>query len=210
MKILVINPNSDEETNQRLREKAEKLAGGAYSVDVACVKTAPKLMATYEDIANDIPEMRRMVAEGGQYDAFVIACHSDPNLDLIREITPKPVFGIAEASMKMATMYGNSFAVISPSVKSISKKIAIARKYNCEPYFKTTRVCASNEDEDLYRAAKSAVDEDHVDCIVLGCANYANADRYIEKKLGVPVFEGLACALILASGFVMYRKYLEA
>jgi allantoin racemase len=32
------------------------------------------------------------------FDAFVIACHDDPNLDAMKEITAKPVVGIGEAS----------------------------------------------------------------------------------------------------------------
>lgn len=207
MKLLIINPNSDNETNERMREKVSRFVKGAYDVDVVSCRSTPKLVGTYEDIAKAAPDMIDIVRNGDAYNAFIVACHSDPNLDLIKEITDKPVVGIAEASMKFASMSGNSFAVISPSIKSISKKQALARKYHCNELFKTTRVCASYEDEDLYQASKSAVEEEHVDCIVLGCANYTNADRYIEKKLNVPVFDGVACALIVASGLVMYKNY---
>ena len=46
-----------------------------------------------------------------------------------------------------------------------------------------------------------------MDVIVLGCANYANADAYVEKHLGIPVLDGVACALIVASGLVHYQTY---
>lgn len=207
MKILVINPNSDLETNQRMEQKVHTFVRGEYEVDVVSLKSTPKLVSRYEDVAVGAPEMMELVRNGDEYDAFVVACHSDPNLDLLKEITDKPVVGIAEASMKMASMYGNSFAVISPSSRSISKKKALARKYFCDQLFQTTRVSKSNKDEDLLEAARSAVEEEHVDCIVLGCANYVNADKYIEKELKVSVFDGLACALILAAGLVKYKKY---
>ena len=45
-------------------------------------------------------------------DAFVVACVCDPNLKLMREISSKPVVGIGEASMYMATMLGNSFTIL--------------------------------------------------------------------------------------------------
>lgn len=211
MKILVINPNSDLETNKRMVQKIKNYVAGAYEADVVALTTTPLLVSTYEDITKGAIEMTDIIrSKEDEYDAFVIACHSDPNLDLMNEITDKPVVGISEASMKMASMCGSSFAVISPSFRSISKKRALARKYHCEDLFVATRVSKSNEDEDLYEAAKSAVDEEHVDCIVLGCANYANADKYIENKLGVPTFDGLACALMIASGKVMYQRYLKA
>lgn len=207
MRILVINPNSDNETKALMETKIRNFVKGEYEVDVVNVKAAPKLVSSYEDIAVGIPEMMKLVKDGTAYEAFVVACHSDPNLDLLKEITGKPVVGIAEASMKFASMYGNSFAVISPSIHSISKKKALARKYFCNELFQATRVAKSNKEEDILQAAREAVEEAHVDCIVLGCANYANADRLIEKELQIPVFDGLACALILASGLVKYQHY---
>jgi allantoin racemase len=208
MRILIINPNSDAETNKIILKKADAFVCGAYEVDCVNVKNAPKLVSCYEDYVRSTPEMIDIVRNSGdKYDAFIVACHSDPNLDVLREITDKPVVGIAEASMKFASMMGNSFAVISPSKKSISKKLALARKYHCNDLLKTIKVSKGNDEEDLLEASKRAVEEADVDVIVLGCANYANADKYIEKQLKVPVLDGVACALILASGLVAYKKY---
>ncbi|NJO80677.1 MAG: hypothetical protein HC827_20685 [Cyanobacteria bacterium RM1_2_2] len=38
------------------------------------------------------------------FDAFVIACWGDPDVEVAREITTKPVISIAEASMYVANM----------------------------------------------------------------------------------------------------------
>lgn len=143
---------------------------------------------------------------GQDYDAFVVACHSDPNLDLVREITDKPVVGIAEASIKIGAAMGNGYAVISPGPKSISKKIALARKYHCDDLLRTIKVSRSDDKEDLLKAAQEARKEFGVDVIVLGCANYTTADGYIERELGCPVLDGVACALFLAAGLVSYQK----
>lgn len=209
MNILVINPNSDLETNRILKAKADAFLGNAFHVDCVSVKNAPKLVSSYEDYCRSTPEMINIVREGQtKYDAFIVACHSDPNLDVLREISVKPVVGIAEASMKFASMLGNGFAVVSPSPKSISKKYALARKYHCDHLLKTIQVSASDDESDLLAAAAKAVAAAApVDVIVLGCANYANADKYLEKELGIPVLDGLACALILASGLATYQRY---
>lgn len=209
MKILIINPNSDETTDARMRKKAQAFAAGAYQVDVTHVKATPKLMATPEDAAKGLPEMMELVRKGEEYDAFIVACHSDPNLDVLKSITEKPVVGIAEASMKIASMNCNSFAIISPSVHSIPAKHTLARKYLCDELYRGEEVCPDNENESLYQAAARAVERSHVDGIVLGCANYTNADAYIEKRLGVRVFDGVACALMIAAGLAMYRRYLK-
>ena len=173
MKILIINPNSDAETDERLRKKAAAFVRGAYQVDVTHVAATPKLMATPEDAAKGLPEMMELVQRGEEYDSM--NCHS--------------------------------FAVISPSARSISPKRALARKYLCQDLYRGAEVCPENDSENLCRAAERAVERSHVDGIVLGCANYANADAYIERKLGVKVFDGVACALMLAAGLAMYRRY---
>ena len=57
----------------------------------------------------------------------------------------KPVFGIAEASMRMAAMLHGGYAVITPSEKIIPKKFALARKYHCEEELRTVVVSGGNE-----------------------------------------------------------------
>lgn len=208
MKILIINPNSDEQTDAVMAEKAKALNLPGVEVDVAHVTNAPKLVCSYEEQASSAAEMAELVRSGKEvYDAFIVACHSDPNLDLVREIAEKPVVGIAEASLKMAAAMGSGFAVISPSPNSISPKLALANRYRCGELLRTVKVTKSDGREDLLEAAREAVKEFGVEVIVLGCANYANADGYIERELGVPVLDGVACALILASGLACYQEY---
>lgn len=208
MKILIINPNSDEGTNKIIQKKAEEFVDGAYEVDCINVKNAPELVSSYEDYAEAAPEMIDIIRTNeDKYDSFIVACHADPNLDLLKEITDKPVVGIAESSMKIASMLGNSFAVITPSKKIISKKLALARKYHCNDLLKAIKVAKSNDKEDLLEAAKKAAEENDVDVIVLGCANYANEDRYIEKQINLMVLDGVACALIIASGLASYKRF---
>lgn len=207
MKILIINPNSDKNTDLIMKEKADKMNLPDVNVDVIHVTAAPKLVCSYEEQAASTTEMISIVKSTiEKYDAYIVACHSDPNLELVKEIAKKPVVGIAEASMKLATMAGNGFAVISPSKNSISKKIALAQKYHCYDMLRAIKVTRSDSKEDLLDAAKEAVQEFGVDAIVLGCANYANADGYIENQLKIPVFDGVACALIMAAGLVNYQN----
>src|SRR6185369_16537633 len=43
-----------------------------------------------------VPLTKTVASFDGKYDAFVIACYSDPGLHSVREATRKPVLGIAE------------------------------------------------------------------------------------------------------------------
>ena len=49
MKILIINPNSDENTDAIMEEKAKNLSLDGVEVDVVHVTRAPKLVCSYEN-----------------------------------------------------------------------------------------------------------------------------------------------------------------
>jgi len=59
-------------------------------------------------------------------------------------------------------------------------------------------------DEKIFQAAEAAVKEDNAEVLVLGCAGMTGLDKRLQEKLGVPVLDGVVCALIVASGLVNY------
>jgi len=209
LRVLILNPNSDAETEEILRRTAERFVGGRYEFDVVSMKTAPKLVVSYEDQSASAAELAAVVRQNrDRYDAFVLACHGDPNLDLVREIAgEKPVYGIAEASMHMAAIHSGGFAVLSPDASILPKKVALARKYHLEGQLKAVVVSRGNDRGSLLAAAQEALACPAVGAIVLGCANYAGSDAYLQKRLGVPVYDGLIWALILAEGAARSNRY---
>ena len=95
IRILMINPNSDESTCALIRKTVERFPKTGCVVDVMRLATAPVLVATYEDRIIPVQELIQLLREKeDQYDAFVLACHADPNLELAQEISSKPVVGI--------------------------------------------------------------------------------------------------------------------
>ncbi len=210
MKILIINPNSSPEMTAAIQKTAEAYANGDFIVHTELTPGAPEFIDTYEDQEKAAPGMKEIVRKNErEYDAFIVACHCDPNLDLIKEITKKAVIGIGEASMRIASMIGHRFSVISTAKHSIPNKQALIRKYHLEglcasvrsPKFEQAQCSA---EEKYYLTAKDAIDEDMAEVIVLGCAGMAGLDKTLEERLGVPVLDGVVCALIIASGLVRY------
>ena len=203
MRILIINPNSDQATETILRETAEKFVQKRFEFDVVSMTTSPKLVVSYEDQYASAAELAQTIRS-----SLDLACHADPNYDLAKEVAcGKPVFGIAESSMHMAAMRNGGFAVITPSAGIIPKKFALARKYHVEEQLKAVVVSKGNDKQSLLEAAEEALKYPNVSAIVLGCANYAGSDAYIEKKLNVPVYDGVIWALILAEGAVRNKLY---
>jgi allantoin racemase len=209
--ILIINPNSDPHMTGAILRTARNFIRGDY--EVACVSTpgAPRFIETYEDQLRAGPGMVKVLRDNeAAFDAFVVACHCDPNLEAMKEITRKPVVGIGEASMKIASMLGHRFSVVSTDRHSIPHKEALIRKYHLQDLAASVRAPREEDkecsDREKYlRVARSALEEDMAEVIVLGCAGMAGLDKYLEKRLGVPVLDGVVCALIIAAGLVKYN-----
>lgn len=208
MKILIINPNSSPDMTASIQKAALAYADGDFEVTTLPTPGAPEYIDYYTDAAVAAPGMMQLVRENeAEYDAFIVACHCDPNLDLLKQITDKPVVGIGEASMKLASMLGHSFSVVSAGTHSIPNKQAIIRKYHLEGCAASVRgpkePCDEGSAESPYlSAARAAIDEDLAEVIVLGCAGFTGLASSMSEKLGVPVLDGVVCALIIASGLV--------
>ena len=211
MKLLIINPNSDKQMSQAILSSATHFSDGDFDVDCLSTLGAPLFIDTYQDTATALPGMVEILKKHeADYDAFIVACHCDPNLDLMKELTNKPMVGIGEASMKIATMLGHRFSVISTDSRSVPNKEALIRNYHLQDLLASVKfpiaALENRSDEEKYLlTAQAAIEEDMAEVIVLGCAGMTGLDKRLEQKLGVPVLDGVVCALIIAAGLVKYQ-----
>lgn len=208
MRICILNPNSSAEMTEVIQTNARNFAAGDFQVDCIRNEGAPAFIGCYEDMYESTGGMVRTVKERqGDYDAFIVACHSDPALDLLKEISEKPVVGICEASVKLATMLGHRFSVVSTGQRPIPEKQALCRKYGVESSLAS--VVGPEEfrsdwhgAEGFIASGRKAIERDGAEVLVLGCAGMGHITKQMEAELGVPVLDGVVCALIVAAGFV--------
>lgn len=208
MKICIINPNSSLDMTEVIQRNARNFAAGEFEVDCIPTPGAPEFIGCYEDMHESEAGMVKLVKEKQEeYDAFIVACHSDPGLDLLKEISAKPVVGICEASLKLATMLGHSFSVVSTGQRPVPHKEALCRKYGVESSLAS--VVGPREFRTDWHSADSfietgrrAIQEDGAEVLVLGCAGMGHITKRMEEELGVPVLDGVVCALIVATGLV--------
>ena len=111
MKIKVINPNTTLEMTEGIGEAARSVAGAGTEIVAVSPEFGPESIESYYDeqvaACGVLDEVRKGEAEG--VDAYVIACYGDPGLHAAREVTEKPVVGIAEASFYTASMVAARF-----------------------------------------------------------------------------------------------------
>ena len=124
-RILVINPNSTEAVTKGIDSAMEPLRmPGGPTIECVTLKEGPpgiESQAHVEQVVGPIGEMVKK--RDNDCSAFVIACYSDPGLHAAREITTKPVLGIAECGILTALTLGQRFGVISILRKSIPRHL---------------------------------------------------------------------------------------
>ncbi|WP_054901239.1 aspartate/glutamate racemase family protein [Pseudomonas sp. NBRC 111131] len=115
MKILLINPNTSEETTRMMVSIAGKYAPAHWHItgitlsNSAAVINTPELL---EDARQEIL-MRAAEREFEGFDAVIVAAFGDPGLDALRSSLAVPVVGIGESAIQAATAQGRPFAVVS-------------------------------------------------------------------------------------------------
>ena len=113
MKIKIINPN----TTQAMTDGILKAALSAASPDTEITAVSPDRGPVSIECWHDevfaatgvVEEVHKGETLEGGYDAYITACYGDPGLNPAREVTDKPVIGIAEASMHLATFVAYKF-----------------------------------------------------------------------------------------------------
>ena len=212
MKILCINPNSSPEVTKAIEGICKEYALPNSEVEVKCIEEAPSGIESYHDAAiSEKYLLERFEEWKGKYDGFIIACHSDIGVDLLRELTDKPVIGIGEASMLLALPLGHKFSILSLKKKKIPQKEDLVKKYGFENRCASVRITGlgvvgddKEKREKLIQEGEKAVEEDGAEVLILGCAGMAGLDKEIEKIVNVPVIDGVVSALMLIESLIRY------
>lgn len=205
-KILVINPNSNETVTVGLRESLAEFSNQA-DIDCCTLAEGPFGIETDEDIARVAPLVAQKILAALEYDAFVIACYSDPGLAESRKLSGMPVFGMQQSAVETAVSFGGRFGVLALSDESIRRHTAYIRKLGFaaqlagELPLNISVDQAANDEGTLAKViatGRRLIDEYGASSLILGCAGMAAIKRTAETKLPVPVIEPAQAAVGLA------------
>ncbi len=220
MKIKIINPN----TTQAMTDGILKAALSAASPDTEITAVSPDRGPISIECWHDeafaatgvVEEVHKGETLEGGYDAYITACYGDPGLNPAREVTDKPVIGIAEASMHLATFVAYKFSVVTilPRWKMVMDEVI--HRYGLESRCASVRCTdmevlefESNPEKgarELYEMSLRAINEDKAEAICLGCAGMVEFAADLQKKLGCPVFDGVTAAVKVAESLVSLNK----
>ena len=221
-RILVINPNSNEAVTDGLREAVAGLVSpGRLEVTCETMQDGPFGLETQAHVDGVVMLLRARVlacsAQDAQahdtqaHDAYVIACYSDPGLHACREVTTKPVFGIAACGMLAAMARAETFGVIAIRDVSIRRHMRMMRQMGIISALAGERAldmsvaeAASGEGtlDRMIAVGRELRDKDRAQSIVMGCAGMARHRAPLEQALGIPVIDPTQAAVAIAIGAV--------
>ena len=209
-RILIINPNSNVTVTRGIDAAVAPMrCAGRLQIDCTTLEQGPFGIESDDDIRSVLPlVVREISSRNGDYDAFVIACYSDPGLEESRAVSRKPVFGIQESAISLSASYERKFGVLALGRESIQRHIAYVRDMGMQAFHAGERPIDVSVDEaandpatleKIVATARELIEQDGAETVILGCAGMAAHRRTAQAALGVPVIDPVQAAVTMAA-----------
>jgi len=208
--IVVINPNSNQAVTDGLAEALTGLRGAAR---IECVTLAegPFGIESQRHVDQVALPLAALIETRPDAAAFVIACYSDPGIDLCRATARVPVFGIQESGVLTALARGDRFGVFAIAEASIPRHLRYMRRMGVDHRLAGERALNMSVDESARGAGTLArlteVGQDLIgdgaDVLILGCAGMARHRAPLQAALDRPVIDPTQAAVAMAMGAVL-------
>jgi len=197
--VLAINAN----TSSSITDLVAKHLRASLSPDVALRAVTGRFGAAY--ISTEISHAIAAHAALDAYaqhaqgcDAVLVACFGEPGLFALREISPVPVVGMAEASMRLASKQGR-FSIVTGGKRWTVMLERLAHSLGLGEGLARVRSIALTgaqiaADPDaaldtLAQECRAARSEDGAGAVILGGAGLAGLGVRVERLVGFPVID---------------------
>ncbi len=215
MKLLFVNPNSTASMTEKVRETACAVLPDHVDI-IACSNTeGPASIQGAEDGELAIPGMLKVIQSGldSGVDGIVIACFDDTGIEQVRAMSDTPVLGIGQAAYHASMLAGHRFSVVTTLSVSVPVLEANIKAFGVQPYCCNVRASevpvlelekpGSGAEARISLEIERALNEDHCEAIVLGCAGMTDLAARLSLKHKVPVIDGVAAAAGLIHGLAL-------
>ena len=211
--IIVINPNSNEHVTSSMDTALEPLrsANGPVIKSVTNLDGPPGI-ESQQDADSAAVQVIDIIKRNNSADAFVIACFSDPGIYAAREVTNKPVFGIAESGILTALSLGSSFGILAILDTSVPRHIRYIRSLGLEKRLAGDLaiglgVAELSDEKKTFRrlleVGRKLRDNHESSVLILGCAGMARYRHGLQESLGIPVIDPSQAAVSMAVSAVL-------
>ena len=216
MRLLLANPNTTQAVTDMVAAAACRTASPGTEIIARTGRFGAAVIGTRAELAvAEHASLDLLAREAAGCDAAIIAASTDSGLRAARELLDGPVLGLTESALHIACLLGARFGTLTLSARSAAILREMIDGYGLAARCAAQR-CAEATPQALLAdpqgvtallavQAKTLVAEG-ADCVVLIGAVMADRTEAIEAKLGVPVIEGVSCAVLLAEALVRLRR----
>lgn len=212
MKLLLVNPNSTASMTHKAAAAARRVARPDTQVIATTSKSGPASIEGFYDVAVCVLGLLEEAARHRDVDAVIIACFDDTGLDAMRCLFDVPVIGIGEAAFHAAAMVSHRFSVVTTLSRSVAGISDNLKRYGLDAKCASVRatdipVLKLEENDpaslaDIRAEVAAAIEHDKAEAVVLGCAGMADLMQELSEEFGIPVIDGIACAVGMAEALV--------
>ncbi|MFK7892783.1 MAG: aspartate/glutamate racemase family protein [Granulosicoccus sp.] len=209
--VIVINPNSNIAVTSGLDTALEGFRhSGMPAIECVTLKEGPFGIESQLHAEQVVLPLANYIQSRPDAAAFIIACYSDPGIDVCRSLSQVPVFGIQECGVLTALSRGDRFGVIAIAEASIQRhrrylqRLLLIDRLASERALNMTVDESARGEHTFERLVETGalLIEDGADVLVLGCAGMAKYRRSLEQKLNCPIVEPTQAAVAMAIGFI--------
>lgn len=208
MRLLLINGNTDAAMTARMVALARASAGPEVTIEGATARFGARYIATRSAAAiaghAALDALAHALAGAPAPDAVLLACFGDPGIAALRELSPAPVVGMAEASVLTAAALGGRIALLTggarwvPMLAEYANAIGFGGRVVVRGIAPTGDAIAADPGSALpalAAEARAAVTEDGAEVVVLGGAGLAGLAGRIAGDVPVPLLDSLDCSV---------------
>lgn len=202
--ILIVNPNSDQKCTAGIAASVAPFDPNG-TMRTVTLAAGPLAILSWRDWHGVVEPLCQLV-EREPADVYVIACASDPGIEAVRAVTPRPVLGVFRCAVASAVALAERFGVIAIVEASKARHMAALRAMGLQtrlagevalnvsmnalldPAAARTRLIAAGRELVANGAGT----------VVLGCTGMAHHRAAVEHAIGVPVIEPCQAAAVQA------------
>ncbi|WP_119420191.1 aspartate/glutamate racemase family protein [Desertibaculum subflavum] len=209
MRLLLINPNTTPAITDRVLAVARAAASPGVRLAAVTGRFGGRYIAdraTYAIAGH--AALDALASYPGRYDAVVLACFGDPGLLALKEVCPRPVVGMAEASLALAITLGRRVALVTggeawvPMLEEFVAAQGLSHRLAAVLAVAPTGADIARDPEGslalLAEAVSDAVQRCGADVVVLGGAGLAGLAAPLAARVAVPVLDSVVCAIRMA------------
>ena len=203
MRILLINPNTTAALTAKMAAYADEIVGdgasfvpvtGSFGASFISTRTAAAIAAhaALDALAENVAGC----------DAVYLACFGDPGLAALKEISPVPVVGMAEASCLEAARESRRFAIVTggalwkPMLEEFVASLGLSRQLaSVRPVAPTGGQIDADPDAAMALLADACIEcarTDGADIVILGGAVLAGLAQRLQADVSVPLMCSVA------------------